>query len=129
MEDNRRNALILGTIFVLALIFFMLGAVYIVGFPERFFWLGCALGVGLGLITWAYLLLSWDPVTLSPRNGRNDKVMGWAGVAIMGGAIGSRIVVMIFGEEIQSFVIGSLGTWLVWTFNTMVIMAWWYRPK
>lgn len=135
MENNRRTFLILGLVLVLGLIFFLLGSVYLFDLPKRFFWLGCALGAALGVITWAGLLLSWDPVSLSPKIGSNDKApeaKGWEAVVIiiiMVVAIVIRVGANRLGPNAQTFLMGCGGTWVAWTFSTMMIMAWWYRPK
>lgn len=128
-KSDRKIAVFLVALFVCALAFFALGVVYVAGMPEKFFWMGSALGVGFGLIALAYLLLAWDPVHLRPKNGSNHNAMSWAGLVIIGGVIASRIVAVVFGEEIQALIFGCTITWVVWTLGSMAIMAWWYRPK
>lgn len=97
--------------------------------PEKYFWMGSALGIGFGLIALAYLILAWDPVHLRPRNGSNDKAMSWAGLIIIGGVIVGRVIVMSLSEEMQSRIFGCTTTWVVWTLGSVAIMVWWYRPK
>jgi hypothetical protein len=128
-ENDRKIGLFLITVFLCALVLFALAIVYIAGMPEKFFWIGSALGIGFGLVALAYIFTAWDPVHLRPRNGSSDKALSWAGLAIIGGVIISRVATMIFGEEIQALIFGCTITWVVWTLGSMTILAWWYRPK
>lgn len=128
-EETRKLGLLASCLFVITLVFFAVGMVYFFGVPKRFFWWGCALGIGFGLITSAYLQAAWDPVNLRPKNGRNYKIASWAGIAIIGGIIASRIAASIFGDTIQALLFACAMTWVVWTLSYMTILAWWYRPK
>ena len=98
--------------------------------PFTFVWPGGVIGIGLGFIVSAYLLLTWDPKNLRPKdvNARTARP-SWMPIVVIAGVITGRILLGTLSDKVGGIVAGSLLTCAAWTFGFVAFQIWWYRPR
>lgn len=123
-ENHHLSAALLFAAVLVSLCVVLVGAIFTETVPSAFYW-GIPFGFIFGLLSWAYLNATWDPVNMQPRNG-GPKILErrWVPLVVLLGIGSVRIMPYFIGEANTYLVGGCMGSWLFLTVGYLAVQLW-----
>ena len=129
MGGNQRRKLVI-KLFSAFLLFttLLIGINLLMGWIQPVFFWGIPFGVGIGAVFSVYISTQWDPVTLSPKNGKRKGSSKYIYVGVVMGSVSVKLLSSL-DPTLSDYILGIVAGFMYVICGYMVVQVWQYHDK